>query len=164
MLPEKVVPAGSSIASSSKSICVNNSASFDASFLVAALFLSVLMWLKVSSGFAARNSALEAALTHNPKVLSSYLAACMSLATIGFVELISHLFAKIAGIKQSSFEQRDRGAIMSMIAIVPIIAVVFASEGHFATLPITFAFNNSILCCGHSYSLLKILGSAYPTI
>ena len=53
---------------------------------------------------------------------------------------------------------------MSITSIVPIIALVFASEGKMTALPITFAFNNSILCCGHSYLLHKILGSVYPSI
>jgi hypothetical protein len=96
--------------------------------------------------------------------LSCYLTGCTALATIGFVELVSQLFAKISGIKQSSIEQRVSDFIMPMISIVPIIAVVFASQGYMTALPITFAFNNSILCCGHSYLLLKILESAYPSI
>jgi len=139
----------------------------EAYFLIAVTLLSILLQLNVSTGTAARisqNSILEATLTQNPKILCSYLTACTALASIGFVELVSHVFARIVGIKQSSFEQRDRGAIMSMVSIVPIIAVVCASGGQKTSLPIIFAFINSILSCGHSYSLLKILGCAYPSI
>ena len=169
MLPSKVVPIESSFSSvsSDQSICVHFAYSLEATFLIAVSFLSIMMWVNVSAGIAATkslNSTLEATLTESSQVLDIYLAACTSLATIGFIELISHVFAKVSGIQQSPFEQRDRGAMMSTVSIVPVIAVVFASKGYLTALPFTFAFNNSILCCGHTYSLLKILASAYPTV
>jgi len=168
MLRRKIVPAGSTYLTRQQ-YCRHNYGSSETFFLiVAVLVLSILLKVHISSGIGARislNSILEVTLIENREVLSCYLTGCTALATIGFLELASHLFAYLSGIKHSaSFEQKDSGAIMSMISIVPIIAVVFASQGLMTTLSITFAFNNSILCCGHTYLLLKLLGSAYPSI
>jgi len=128
------------------------------------LTLSVLLYLKISTGAAAGNS-LNSTLIDNPKVLSCYLAGCIALSTVGFVEFVSHMFAYMSGMNQAlSFEQRDRGTVISIAAMVPIIALVFASEGFMTALPITYSFNNSILCCGHSYYLFNILGITYPSI
>jgi hypothetical protein len=92
MLPRKVVPVGYP-SLSSQSFC-GYIVSSEAYFFITVLTLSILLYLKISTGAAAGNS-LNSTLIDNLKVLSCYLAGCTALSTVGFVEFVSHMFATL---------------------------------------------------------------------